>query len=254
MRRSLFRVLAYAFFATTATATTTAADPGELRVHAAASLTDVVETLARAHEPVRVVASFGSSSTLARQIRDGAPADVYLGASKDWVEFLREHGRVEGAPLVFATNRLVCVGPERHRLAGGDAVGMRALAEKIGPQGRVGIADDGVPAGDYARAALEEAGVLYPLLPHLVGMKDVRAVLRAVEAAEIDVGFVYATDARGARVDVLFAVDPTAHPRIEYAAAVVEGTKHREAARSFLTFLQSEEARAILRDAGFSRP
>jgi len=223
-----------------------------LRVLAAASLTEVVEALAGRFEGARVEASFGASSALARQIRDGAPADVFLSASPEWIGFLREAGELSGEPIVLARNRLVCIAPQRSPLAAGAVRDPRTLLAAIGPEGGVAIADEGVPAGEYARRALRNLGVFDAFEPHLVGQRDVRAVLHAVERGELPAGFAYASDARIAAVEVLFAFDPATHPPIEYQAAVLRNARRPVEARRFLQHLRGEAARAILAGAGFA--
>jgi molybdate transport system substrate-binding protein len=225
-----------------------------VRVLAAASLTEVVEALARRFEDAPVVASFGASSELARQIRDGAPADVFLSASPEWIDFLREAGALDGAPVVVARNRLVCIAPKPGPLAAGGVEDARALLGRLGKGDRVAIADAGVPAGDYARRSLEHLGVLEAYRALLVGQKDVRAVLHAVEQGELQAGFVYATDARLASVAVLFAFDPAGHPPIEYQAAALRGAADPALARRLLAFLSGPTARGLLADAGFALP
>jgi molybdate transport system substrate-binding protein len=225
-----------------------------VRVLAAASLTEVVEALAKRFEGARVVTSFGASSELARQIEDGAPADAFLSASPEWIDFLREAGALDGAPVVLARNRLVCVAPKGSPLAARGARDPKALLERLAEGDRVAIADAGVPAGEYARESLERLGLLDAYLPRLVGQKDVRAVLHAVEQGELQAGFVYATDARVASVETLFAFDPATHPPIEYQAAVLRGAANPAAARRFVAFLGGETARALLSDAGFALP
>lgn len=225
-----------------------------LRVFAAASLTEVVGALAAGYEGARVEPSFGASSALARQIRDGAPADVFVSASPAWIGFLRDAGALASEPVVLARNRLVCVASRRSGLGDRGIDGPRALLEALGPGGRVAIADEGVPAGAYARAALAHRGLLDAYLPHLAGQRDVRAVLHAVEQGWLPAGFVYATDARVADVALLFAFDPSGHPPIEYRAAVVRDARHAEQARRFLDHLQDDEARALLARAGFALP
>jgi molybdate transport system substrate-binding protein len=225
-----------------------------LRVFAAASLSEVVEALAGSFEGARVEPVLGASSALARQIRDGAPADVFVSASPDWIEFLREAGVLAGEPVVLARNRLVCIAAPGGDLAARGARDARALLDAIGPGGRVAIADEGVPAGEYARSALRHLSLLDAFLPHLVGQQDVRAVLHAVEQGELPAGFVYATDARLAGVALLFAFDPATHAPIEYRAALLRGAPSQAQARRFLEHLQGEAARALLADAGFALP
>jgi molybdate transport system substrate-binding protein len=97
-------------------------------------------------------------------------------------------------------------------------------------------------------------GLLEAFGPHLVGQKDVRAALHAVEQGELQAGFVYSTDARLAAVKLLFTFDPATHPPIEYRAAVVRNGSNAAEARRFLDYLQSEAARTLLADAGFMAP
>jgi molybdate transport system permease protein len=222
-----------------------------LRLLAAASLTDVVvELVAGLDEAVDT--SFGATSALARQIRDGAPADVFLAASPEWMAFLREADALAAEPIVIARNRLAAVAPAGSRLAGaGVAESPGSLLAALGPAGRVAIADLGVPAGESARAALEHLDLLDGYRPHLVGQRNVRAALAAVERGELDAGFVYATDARVGRVDVLFTFDPATHRPIEYQAAVLRGAPSPERARRLLEHLGSPAARAALAAAGF---
>ena len=229
-----------------------------LRVFAAASLTEVVEALAKTFDGGPVLTSFGASSDLARQIKDGAPADVFVSASPEWVAFLREADAIVGKPLVVARNALVCVAPKGSPLAGNAArpgvADPRALLERIAKGDVVAIADQGVPAGDYARKALDELGLANDFEPRLVGQKDVRAVLHAVEQGEVVAGFVYATDAKVAKVETLFAFDPATYPPIEYHAVALRQTTDSDLARRFLAYLASDAVRARLSAAGFVLP
>jgi molybdate transport system substrate-binding protein len=239
--------------------TTSAAEP--IRVLSAASLTEVVEALARdfasERQGARVELGFGASSDLARQIRDGAPVDVFVSASPEWTDFLREAGVVVGEPVLIARNALVCIAPQDGRLTATVVADPRVLVAKIAADELVAIADAGVPAGEYARQALAKLGLAAVFEPRLVGQKDVRAVLHAVEQGEVAAGFVYATDAKVARVATLFAFDPTTHPPIEYHAVVVRNADRpsaADAASHFVDFLTSGSARARLSAAGFVLP
>ncbi len=235
-----------------------ARDAAPLRVFAAASLTEVVEALAKSFDGGPVLMSFGASSDLARQIKDGAPADVFISASAEWINFLSEAHAIAGAPVVVARNALVCVAPEGSALAGsGSRPGVadpRALLERIAKDDVVAIADQGVPAGEYVRAALEKLGLAKAFESRLVGQKDVRAVLHAVEQGEVAAGFVYATDTKLAKLETLFAFDPATHPAIEYHAVVLQQSTNSELARRFLAYLASDVARARLSAAGFVLP
>lgn len=223
-----------------------------LRVLAAASLTEVVEGLAKSFDGA-VAPSFGASSELARQIRDGAPADVFVSASPEWIAFLREANALDGEAVVIARNELVCVAPKGSPLAGA-ARDPQSLLERLPAGEKIAIADAAVPAGEYARKALEHAGLLQAYEARLVGQKDVRAVLHAVEQGELAAGFVYATDARVAPVERLFAFAAASHPPIEYHAAALRGATSLAEARRFVTHLRSGKARTLLAEAGFALP
>ena len=226
-----------------------------LRLLAAASLTEVVEALARDFPDGPVATSFGASSDLARQIADGAPADVFVSASPEWVGFLEDAGVVDGGPVVVARNALVCIAPRDGALArAGRVTAPGRLIAGLAEDDLVAIANPGVPAGEYARAALGELGLLGGLESRLVGQKDVRAVLHAVEQGEVAAGFVYATDARQADVVTLFAFEPATHPAIEYPAVVLRGSSQIERARRLVAFLSSDAARTRLAQAGFVLP
>ncbi len=231
--------------------------PGPLRVFAAASLNDVVETLLQDYDSP-VVPNFGASSALARQIRDGAPADVFLSASPQWIDYLREEKALEGEPIVVARNHLVVIAPPGSALAAARPADLRTLLDHLAPDDGVAIADAGVPAGEYARAALDSMNLSDTYQPRLIGLSDVRAVLHVVEQAQLPAGFVYATDAGIAEVEVLFTIDPAAHSPIEYHAAMLSNANNvdtnADAARAFLEYLTSDTARAHLAAAGFTLP
>lgn len=218
----------------------------EIRVSAAASLSDVMGKLGAEFTEGKLVGNYGASSDLARQIKDGAPADVYIGASRKWADYMVSEGLTSHPPITIARNELVCIAPS-------DAQGGPDALAGLGSAGyqRIALGDEGVPVGDYAREALKASGLREALQPALIGQKDARAVLKAVESGEVDCGFVYATDARAAKVRLLFKVDPALHTETGYYACVVKHSKQQEAARAFLTFLTSPKATAILREAGF---
>jgi molybdate transport system substrate-binding protein len=254
MRRALSALATTVAAGAAAASLSCAEDEPRLRVLAAASLTDFVETIVPEFGGVRVETAFGASSALARQIRDGAPADVFLSASPAWIESLREADALAGEPVVLARNRLACIALRNGLLAAAAVADPAALIARLPAEGRVAIADAGVPAGEYARAALESLGLHDSLAPRLVGLGDVRAVLRAVERGEAEAGFVYSTDARVAGVSTLFTFDPATHPPIEYRGVALRNARSPDQARAFLEFLRSDEARRALAAAGFELP
>jgi molybdate transport system substrate-binding protein len=226
----------------------------ELTVLAAASLTDVGDALveawhARGGERVRV--AYAASSTLARQIEAGAPADLFLSADVDWTDYLVARGLVDAAPAPLATNALVIVAPAR------DARGPlapEALADALPARDRLAVGDPAhVPAGRYARQALEHLGLWNALAPRLARADDVRSALALVARGEAPLGIVYATDAPVADVRVVGRFPDGSHDPIVYPMAVVRGGDG-PGARALAAFLAGPETDAIWRRFGFARP
>ena len=222
-----------------------------LRIFAAASTAEWIGELALAFEGGAGQPVLGGSSDLARQIEAGAPADVFVSANRKWAEYLIEGGRAAGPARLVAGNRLVAVAGPGAGFEPARVGDPGALLQALPAGARLGIAVEGVPAGDYARAALDSLGLGAAAAPRLVGLADVRAVLRSVEAGDLPAGFVYASDARAAAVRVLFAFDPKLHPPIEYLAVNVAPPERRARAQAFLDSLESPSARARLVELGF---
>ena len=225
----------------------------EARIYAASSLTDVIAALAPVYEPIRgghVVASYGASSTLAQQIHEGAAPGVFISASTEWVDTLEGWGAVEpGTRVDLAGNALVVIVPKD---ANDRPTSLPDLTDTR--YARIAIADPaGVPAGKYAKAALEKAGVFDGVRAKVVAAQDVRTAMAYVERGEAPVGIVYATDAAASgRVDVAFRVPAVLHPRIVYPMVLVKGANRR--ARELHAFLQTPEAWVVFEKAGFTRP
>ncbi|HLA63375.1 MAG TPA: molybdate ABC transporter substrate-binding protein [Rhodothermales bacterium] len=222
----------------------------ELVVFAAASLTDVTravaDTFEAAHPGVRVTVAGGPSSTLAHQIDRGAPAAVFLSASPEWTDWLQERDRLDGAPVVLAAGRLVVVGPP-------------GTPPLDGPEGvtgaqRLALADPAhVPAGQYARAALEAAGLWASVEDRVVPTADVRAAVAAVRAGSADLAFSYASDAvvAGDAVAVVLAWPDALSPPVRFTGGIVRGGGAE--ARAFLDALAAPEARPVWARYGFDR-
>jgi molybdate transport system substrate-binding protein len=215
-----------------------------LSVFAAASLSEVFERLA----PADVRLNFAGSDELATQLREGARADVYAAASPRYPAELHDEGLVE-APRVFATNRLVVVVPAENR-AGIDSL------DDLGRDGvKLVIGAEGVPIGDYTRAALGAAGRIDVLEQVVSHEEDVKGVLAKVRLGEADAGFVYATDARAAGSAVRAIELPSSlEAEVRYPVAILRSTERREDAEAFVELLLSARGQALLRDAGFGRP
>lgn len=218
-------------------------DDDRVTVFAAASLTDAIDQ-AQPDAPARV--SVASTSNLARQIENGAPCDVFFAASHEWAEHLDAKGLL-ASHEVIATNRLVCVVPHDS-----DATWDSLVALANDPASVIAVADEGVPAGNYAREAFGNAGVADALKGSLVMQGDVRAVARVVASGDAQAGFVYRTDARAMDgLRVAFVVDAKLHAPIEYFACVLKGAKNTGRANEYVAFWKSERGRSILTSLGF---
>lgn len=246
-RRSLLLSLPMAGFVTRPSRAAPA-----VTVFAAASLTDAVEEIAAAHEaetgtPVRISAA--ASSTLARQIEAGAPADIFLSANALWMDRLDAAGLLAPSTRrILAGNRLVIVAPAAQDAAVPFGDAREVLA---GTQGRIAVGDpDHVPSGIYAAAALRSMGLWDALAPRLARADNARAAVALVARRVAPLGIVYATDAAVAPVVVLREIDPALHPEIVYSAAMLAGRDRPEVAALFGRFAASE-GRAVLAGHGF---
>jgi molybdate transport system substrate-binding protein len=225
----------------------------EARIYAAASLTDVIAELAKRFEPTRgcrVVAVYGASSMLAQQLHEGAAPGVFVAASAEWMDRLEGWGLVEpGTRVDLAGNSLVVIVPK------GAKDRPATLADLSGATyARLALADpEAVPAGRYAKTALESSGGYEGVRSKIVAAQDVRTALAYVERGEAPVGIVYATDAAASnKVEIAFRVPPGLHPKIVYPMALVKGANRR--ARELHAFLQTPEAWDVFANAGFKKP
>ncbi|WP_245848164.1 molybdate ABC transporter substrate-binding protein [Actibacterium ureilyticum] len=223
-----------------------AASAVQITVFAAASLKESLEQIAASYERQtsdQVRLSMAGSSTLARQIEQGAPADIYLSANPDWMDWLQDRGLIDAATRVdLLRNRLVLIAPTRPRIKGLDF-----------GDGRIAMAlVDAVPAGIYGKAALETLGEWPALQSRVVQTDNVRAALALVALGEAPRGIVYQTDALAEpRVQVLAEFPADSHPPIIYPAAIVAG-RDSPASQRFMAYLLSDQARAIFGAAGFA--
>ena len=228
-----------------------------LTVFAAASLSDAFNEIGQAwaaqgHRPVRF--SFAASSTLAKQIEQGAPVAIFASADARWMDYLAERKLVDASTRsVLATNRLVMVVPADQA----SRVELRAGVDyaRLYPGQRIATGDPAhVPVGRYAEQALKAIGAWNALAPRLVRVESVRAALAYVERGEVAAGIVYATDAAiSTRVRIAGAFPDDSHDAIVYPVARVAGRDDAEAS-AFLAFLRSAAARTILRRYGFGDP
>lgn len=226
------------------------APSGDLTVVAAASLTDVLQEIGdrfeAEHEGVTVTFSFGSSSGLAQQLRNGALADVYAAASPETMEQVTGAGLVAGEPTAFARNRLQLAVPA------GNPGGVSGLEDLAREDLVVALCAAEVPCGAASARVLEAAGVTPAPDTY---ERDVRATLTKVRLGEVDAALVYRTDVLAAGGDVEgIDVPGAAEAANDYQVAVLDEAGNPTAAEAFVEFLRSAAARRVLADAGFDLP
>jgi molybdate transport system substrate-binding protein len=233
------------------------AEAQELLVFAAASLKDALDAAIveyTAETGRAVVASYASSSTLARQIEQGAPADLFISANPEWMDYLAERGLIRADSRAdLLGNGLVLVAPKDSAVSVEIAPGFDLPGALVG--GRLAMGDpDHVPAGTYGKAALESLGVWRAVAPAVIRADNVRAALALVARGEAPLGIVYRSDAvADADVRVVAVFPPDSHPPIVYPLAVIAESKHPAAAELAL-FLRSEAAAPLFERYGFSVP
>lgn len=232
-----------------------AASAAEVTVFAAASLTDALREIAAAHEKQsgdKILFNFGASSLLARQIEEGAPADIFFSADEAKMDGLEAKGL-----LVKATRRsrlsnalVIVVAAERGAALAkpGDLA-----TDKVR---RLAIAEPrAVPAGIYAKEYLQKQNLWSAVEAKVVPTENVRAALAAVEAGNAEAGIVYQTDAAISKeVKVAYQVPAQDSPAISYPMALVKEAKQPDAARRFLQHLEADEASRVFEKFGFSLP
>jgi molybdate transport system substrate-binding protein len=226
-----------------------------LTVFAAASLTDAMKDVSAqwvkaGHAPLRM--SFGSSSTLARQIEQGAPADLFASADEKWMDYLAgKHLIVDGTRKDLLGNDLVLVVPANRAVhvtiePGFDLTGL------LGRDGRLAVGDPAhVPVGIYAEQALKKLGLWQSIEPRLARTDDVRSGLLLVERGEAPAGIVYATDAAvSTNVMVAGTFPSNSHDPVAYPFALTRAGERPEA-RALLAFLAGPQARQMFQQRGF---
>ncbi|NDV12593.1 molybdate ABC transporter substrate-binding protein [Crenobacter caeni] len=231
------------------------AHAGELTVSAAASLADAMREIAARFEAgqpgVRVRVNAGGSGALLQQIAHGAPVDLFVSADEATMDEAARRGLIDGkSRFDLAGNRLVLVAP------GSSTLKVDSLAALSQPAvRRVALGNpDSVPAGRYAQAALLSAGLWPALNAKAVRAQNVRQALDYAARGEVDAAFVYASDAQAfsGKVKTLLTVK-TATP-VRYPAAVVSGSRNRQDAHRFASYLQGAAAQGVLAAHGFTRP
>ena len=223
-------------------------------VFAAASLKNALDDVVKVHETRtgdKVVVSYAASSALARQIEAGAPADIFVSADIDWMDYLEKRSLIKQASRQnLLRNRLVLIAPSDSKATLKIAPGF-ALASALGKE-RLAMADpNSVPAGKYGKASLEALGVWKDVQARVASAENVRAALLLVARGEAPFGIVYSTDATAEpKVRIVDQFPENTHPPIIYPAALVITSKSGAAA-SFLASLNQPAARAVFEKHGF---
>ena len=225
----------------------------DVTVFAAASLTDSLKQIAADYQKQTgrtVTFNFEASSMLARQIQEGAPADIFFSADETQMDRLAEKGLIDPATRADRLgNTLVVVAPADSNLQ------IHSAADLASPDVKqIALADPkAVPAGVYAKEWLEKFKVWDDIMPKVVPAENVRAALAAVASGDVDAGVVYKTDAAISKsVKLVYEVPHADGPDIRYPMALVKTSQHPDAAKQFLEFLNSKDAAQVFERFGFA--
>ncbi|MBD6615647.1 molybdate ABC transporter substrate-binding protein [Komarekiella sp. 'clone 1'] len=223
-----------------------------LLVSAAASMKDALEEIKPIYQQskpnVNISYNFGASGALQQQIEQGAPADIFISAAKKQVDALEQKGLlVPGTRANLANNRLVLIVPN-------DVMGITSFYNLTDTKiNKIAIGEPrSVPAGQYAEQVLKKLGIFEKVKPKFVFVNNVRQALAAVESGNAQAGLVYTTDAKiSNKVKIVVAADDKFHSPIVYPMAVLKSSKNVDAAKEFVQFLSSNQAKIVLKKYGF---
>ncbi|HMF25082.1 MAG TPA: molybdate ABC transporter substrate-binding protein [Pseudolabrys sp.] len=228
----------------------------QITVFAAASLKNALDDTNAAFTRatgIKVTTSYAASSALARQIEQNAPADVFISADLQWMDYLAERKLTKPETRVnLLGNKLVLIAPGDSRI-GRVAIGQGFDIARLAGDGRIAVADvKGVPAGLYAKAALEKLGAWSAAEPKLAQAENVRATLALVARGEAPIGIVYETDAKiEPKVKIVGEFPENSYPPVTYPVAAT-ADKNNPGAVRYLNFLRTTAAKAIFEKYGFS--
>lgn len=222
----------------------------EVYLMAAASLKEAVDAIsdgfARKNPGIRFVKNYGGSGSLAKQLENGAPADIFISANVQWMNYLKQKSLLPSNTVMdFTYNTLV--------FAGTPDIKVSSLTDLL-KLDRIAIGSPGsVPAGEYAMEALKKAGIERQLARKLVLAKDVRECLMYAERGEVDGALVYRTDALQAKkAKILFTVPQNLYARVTYPLALTATGARNPDARAFHRYLLGAEAKGVLARYGFA--
>jgi molybdate transport system substrate-binding protein len=247
---------ALALLGTVAAMTPATAQETAITVFAAASMKNALDDVDAAFAKAggaKVTASYAASSALAKQIEQGAPADVFISADLKWMDYLADKKLINAATRVnLLGNKLVLIAPADSKLNHVD-IGQGFDIAKLAGDGRIAVADTkSVPAGLYAKAALEKLGSWAAAEPKLAQAENVRATLAFVARGETPVGIVYETDAKiEPKVKIVGTFPNGSYPPVTYPVAETASSKNA-AVGKYLDFLRTPTAKAIFEKYGFS--
>ncbi len=242
-----------ALLAAFVTAPVAAQDP--ILVFAAASLKDSLDAVNAAwvqQGGMKATSSYAASSALAKQIENGAPAQVFVSADLDWMDYVEKKGLIQPASRRNVLgNKLVLIAPNSSKAQATIAPGF-PIAQLLGPSGRLALGDpQHVPVGKYAKAALEKLAVWNTVSSRVAAAESVRAALVFVAREEAPLGIVYETDARSEpKVRIVATFGEGLHPPVIYPAALTKEAK--APATDYLKFLSTPQAKAIFQKYGFT--
>ncbi len=228
----------------------------QITIFAAASLKNALDETNAAFTKTtgtKVVASYEASSALAKQIEQGAPADVFISADLRWMDYAAEHKMIKPDTRInLLGNKLVLIAPADSKIDH-IAIDQGFDLAKLAGDARIAVADvKAVPAGLYAKAALEKLGAWAAAEPKLAQAENVRATLAFVARGETPIGIVYETDAKvEPKVKIIGTFPDGSYPPVTYPVAATTDTKKANVAQ-YLGFLRSSAAKAIFEKYGFS--
>jgi molybdate transport system substrate-binding protein len=224
----------------------------EILVSAAASLTDVLKEIAIGYQSKSkntLKFNFGPSSGLARQIDEGAPADIFFSADLPQMDNLDKKGRLEpGTRKNLLSNQLVIIVPGDSKLALSSPKDLLKSEVK-----RIALAEpSSVPVGVYSKKYLSDEGLWNNIEAKVVPVQDVRATLASVESGNVEAGFVYKTDAAvSKKVKIVYEAPIDKGPKITYPVSIVRDSKRKDAARDFLNYVQTSAGKDLFKKYGF---
>ena len=226
----------------------------ELLVSAAASLKDVLEDIEKAykaHEPnTKLTFTLGGSGALQTQIEEGAPVDLFISAAQKQMDALEEGGLIlEDTRKTLLLNKVVLITPKD------EDKGLSAFEDLLEDNiEKIAIGDPAsVPVGQYSEEIFNNLNLYDDIEDKLVLANDVRTVLAWVESGEVDCGIVYATDAfTSDDVKIITEAPEGSHKEVTYPAAVIKDSENVDAAKAFLDFLSTDEAKALFEKYGFN--